>query len=122
MIHRLNRRRAHDNFLHGEEKFVNNFTWMKGIDNIYNTVYCMQYFIAVFVYCILRAQFLASTPTGRVGEGAGSQTDIEHTRTIHVNVYNFLFFRFPLLSQPSISQYDLRWVNASSQNLFIHKI
>ena len=33
----------------------------------------MQYFITVFVYCILREQYLASTLTDSVGEGAASQ-------------------------------------------------
>ena len=47
---------------------------------------CMENFITVFVSCILRSQYVASTLTDSVGEGEGSQR--EHMRTIHIYVYN----------------------------------
>ena len=42
------------------------------INNVYNTVYCMQYFITVFVYCTVSGVY---TDYSSVGEGATSQRD-----------------------------------------------
>ena len=52
--------------------------WYNVINNIYKNVYCMQYFITVLIYCILRVQYFASTLTDSVGEGAASQTEHMH--------------------------------------------